>query len=127
MKLEHEKISPQSHIITHYEPGTLTIQGQRYTQNMVLSPQHIAIDWPCTDISQLNEAACQALLALQPEVIIIGTGLKLRFPPIHALRPLVEAGIGYEIMDTRNACATFNVLLTEGRQVVAGLILNENP
>jgi uncharacterized protein len=65
----------------------------------------------------------ESLLALAPELVLIGTGQKQKFPGASILQPLIHAQIGYEIMDTGAACRTYNVLAGEGRKIVAGLIL----
>jgi len=61
---------------------------------------------------------------LKPEVVVVGTGTRQRFPSPQVLRPLIEANIGYEIMDLAAACRTFNILATEGRAVVAALVFD---
>jgi uncharacterized protein len=66
------------------------------------------------------------LAELRPEVVILGTGVKLRFPPPSLTRALVEANIGLEVMDTGAACRTYNILMGDGRRVVAALLMIEN-
>jgi uncharacterized protein len=61
--------------------------------------------------------------ALDAELVLIGTGRSLQFPPAEALRPLIEARLGFEIMDTQAACRTYNILMAENRRVAAALIL----
>lgn len=60
---------------------------------------------------------------MNPEVIILGTGLKQIFPEREILKHLVQNRIGYEIMDTQAACRTFNIIMAEGRNVVAGMFI----
>ena len=66
------------------------------------------------------------IAALKPELVIFGSGARLRFPAPALLRPLIDAGIGVETMDTAAACRTYNVLLAEGRSVVAGLLFSRD-
>jgi uncharacterized protein len=63
-------------------------------------------------------------MAMEPKIILVGTGTRLHFPPAEILSPLIERNIGFEIMDTPAACRTFTVLMSEDRQVVAALILD---
>jgi uncharacterized protein len=63
------------------------------------------------------------LLPLKPELVVLGTGTRLRHPAPELIRPLIEAGIGLEVMDTAAACRTYLVLSSEGRQVAAALLL----
>lgn len=62
----------------------------------------------------------------QPEVILLGTGKQLRFPPQDCLSVLQQQNLGYEVMDTAAACRTFNVLVAEGRDVVLAILMIEN-
>lgn len=64
------------------------------------------------------------MLELAPEVVIVGTGARQRFPAPQLLRPLIEAGIGFEVMDLAAACRTYNILASEGRAVAAALLLD---
>ena len=75
------------------------------------------------DLPSLTDAHVDQLVAAQPEVVLLGTGSRIRFPASAVLRPLIDARIGYEIMDTGAACRTYGVLLAEGRQVLAALIV----
>jgi uncharacterized protein len=65
----------------------------------------------------------EQILALKPELIIIGTGNKLVFPAVELYSSIIQHGIGVDFMDTGAACRTYNILMSEDRDVVAGLIL----
>lgn len=78
--------------------------------------------WPPGDFAALEADHLAALLAHEPEVVLIGTGTRLRFPAPEVLRPLQAAGIGFEVMDTPAACRTFNILAGEDRLVLAALL-----
>jgi uncharacterized protein len=80
-------------------------------------------DWEPRAIEQLRAGHFAAIVAMKPEVVLLGSGQRLRFPPQALLIPLMEAGIGCEVMDSAAACRTYNVLNGEGRQVVAALLL----
>ena len=64
-----------------------------------------------------------SLAAAGPELVVFGSGARLRFPQAAWIRPLIEAGIGIETMDTAAACRTYNILAGEGRRVIAALLL----
>jgi uncharacterized protein len=64
-----------------------------------------------------------AIVELAPEIVLLGTGASLRFPEPALLAPLYKAGIGVEVMDTPAACRTYNILLAEGRKVLAAVIV----
>jgi uncharacterized protein len=66
------------------------------------------------------------MVDLKPELILIGTGNKQRFPKPELLKSLILAKIGFEIMDSQAACRTYNILVGEGRQVLLALIVEPN-
>lgn len=94
-----------------------TIKG-----SFVLSPRHLLQDWPPFDIDGLQVEHLDAIIALQPELVLLGTGPRLKFPNQQILMGLHQQRIGVEVMDTAAACRTYNILMAEGRFVVAGLI-----
>ena len=80
--------------------------------------------WPVDRFDALTAENFAALAALKPELVIFGSGARIRFAKPALLRPLIDAGIGVETMDTPAACRTYNVLLAEGRSVVAALLFD---
>jgi uncharacterized protein len=99
------------------------LQQETLTQSLIIRAQHLERNWQPQNLAELDESHIQALADLKPEVVIIGTGAKLIWPERALLKPLIDAGIGYEIMDTAAACRTYNVLSYEGRDVVAALMM----
>jgi uncharacterized protein len=79
--------------------------------------------WEPGHIDDLRTRHLEPLLQLQPELVLIGTGKTLRFPSVEHYACLIQQNIGVEIMDSAAACRTYNILLGEGRNVVAGIIL----
>ena len=118
-------ISPHnSHfIVTAYGDDHVAINGRVLRHSLLLMPNHIDEEWGPNNFSALTHAHLEPLAALAGDVLLLGTGLKQRFPPPTLLRPLIEAGRSVEIMDTQAACRTYNILVTEGRVVVAALIV----
>lgn len=82
--------------------------------------------WPPRRFDELTQAHFDNLMQDKPELVIFGSGARLRFPPPALLRGLIESGIGFETMDTAAACRTYNVLVSEGRSVIAALLF-ESP
>ncbi|BBP04245.1 hypothetical protein TPL01_20630 [Sulfuriferula plumbiphila] len=111
-------------LFTGYGNDYVIINGQRYdARSLIVTPDEIIEDWRVGNFSQLNENHFQALLALKPEIALLGTGTTLCFPHPRLSACLTNAGIGLEVMDTGAACRTYNILVAEGRHVVMGLLI----
>jgi uncharacterized protein len=109
--------------ITRLERARVWV-GAAAHEGSVLVPWSGAVQrWAPGDFGALQPDSFEPVLALAPEVVIFGSGATLRFPPAALLRPLIERRVGIETMDSAAACRTFNVLATEGRRVVAALLL----
>ena len=109
--------------LTGYGTGFLAVNGIRYEHPLVVLPDAPPERWPVDAMDALTADAAALLLAGSPEIVIIGTGPAQIFPDPARLRPLIEARIGVEIMSTSAACRTYNVLMGEGRRVVAAICL----
>lgn len=112
-------------LIRAYAPGHITINEKVYTRSLIVTPQQVIADWPPLSFTDLLAAHFEAVAALRPEVVILGTGARLRFPAPSITRALVEAKIGLEVMDTGAACRTYNILMSDGRRVAAALLMIE--
>lgn len=110
--------------ITAYDTQSISINGLPHSQALVISPLELLSPWQATKYDELTAEHLDAIYAMKPEIIILGTGQKQRFPPPEILRRLAKEQIGYEIMDTQAACRTFNILMAEDRTVVAGMFLD---
>jgi Uncharacterized conserved protein len=95
------------------------------TASFVIASQHLNRNWPPRQYAELAPEHFARLLELEPEVVLLGTGTTFRYPAPALLAPLTGRGIGVEVMDTGAACRTYNVLVAEGRQVVAAILLGE--
>jgi uncharacterized protein len=80
-------------------------------------------DWDCQHFEDLTEAHFTLAAASKPELVIFGSGDRIRFAPPALLRALMAQRIGIETMDTLAACRTYNILAGEGRRVIAALII----
>lgn len=109
--------------VRHVEQGAITIGEEVITENVVLLREHILRGWNAADPQAITIADLEETLTHQPEVILLGTGWLNRLPPRELVFALARRGIGLETMDTPAACRTFNILLAEGRNVAAVLIV----
>lgn len=109
--------------ITSCAAGFVAVNGVRHARSLLVTPSELVADWSASDANALTQAHLDAAVALAPEVVLLGTGTRLQFPPTEVLRPLIDAGIGFEVMDTGAACRTYNILMAEGRRVLAALIV----
>lgn len=111
------------YVITAYDDDTVSINGKRFSQSLIIANKQLDENWDITGIELLASNHIDQVLSFKPELIIIGTGSKLIFPAVEVYSTIIRLGIGVDFMDTRAACRTYNILMSEGRDVVAGLIL----
>jgi len=93
-----------------------------YNSPFIISGQRIVPEWPVKSVDDINETSLQVIFELQPEVILLGTGLSQVFLPAATQAHFFRYGFGFEVMSTDAACRTYNVLAAEGRHVVAALL-----
>ncbi len=115
----------QANLIRTYATGQIIVNQDSYTCSLIVLPGQIIADWPPQRFEELALTHLETLVPLSPELVILGTGRRQRFPRAELLAPLVGAGIGWEVMDTGAACRTYNVLMGEGRNVAAALLMIE--
>jgi len=109
--------------ISGYDKDSIGINGIAHYQSLILAPNDLISDWAPQQFEELKTEHLDAFYQLDAEVILLGTGEIQRFPEKEILRRFALEQIGFEIMDTQAACRTFNILMAEGRNVVAGLFL----
>ena len=109
-------------IFTAYGEGYVSVNKEKQEKNLILLPESMIPEWTTNSFATLNETDMQLLLGLGTEIVLLGTGNRLRFPPGPLMRPFAPAGIGLEIMDMQAACRTFNILAAEGRKVAAAIL-----
>ncbi len=110
-------------VIHAYTRTSVSVNGQEHTRSLLVPPTGALIDWPVSSLEALTEADFKPILDARPEVLILGTGMALRFVKPALMRHLMAARIGVETMDTAAACRTYNILVGEGRQVMAALLI----
>ncbi|HSN01830.1 MAG TPA: MTH938/NDUFAF3 family protein [Rudaea sp.] len=113
----------QQFFLRHADAQSVTVIDRTLRRSIVVSATRIVEDFPAQRPDQLDDAAVDSILALQPEVVLLGTGARAVFPPQAILAQFLKRGIGLETMDSAAAARTFNVLAGEGRNVVAVFLL----
>ena len=113
--------------VTGHAPGRIDINGRRHQRSLLIMPDRVDADWGPGPTEALA-AEHLADLAVRPgmvagKVLLLGTGSRQRFPPASWLKPLIDLGIGVEVMDMGAACRTYNVLMAEGRDICAALVV----
>jgi uncharacterized protein len=111
---------------TGYGPGFVLINDQRHESSLIVMPEHLQ-PWQAGTFSSLETAHFEAIVSLKPEMVLLGTGDRLRFPHPSLTRALAEARIGLEVMDLQAACRTYNILMAEERKVAAALLFEKDP
>ena len=122
MKIEREQAEGRN-LFTGYGDGWVEVNRKRHSASLVVSGDRLVADWPLASVGELSADHVAAILELEPEVVLLGTGRAFTVPDRAKLAPLYNAGLGVEVMDTQAACRTYNILLGEGRNVVAALIV----
>ncbi|HUP29801.1 MAG TPA: Mth938-like domain-containing protein [Usitatibacter sp.] len=122
MKFEREQAAGRN-LFTGYGEGYVEVNRVRFQQSVVVTGDRIVEDWPIGSVNELQADHLAAIIELKPAIVLLGTGATFQFPEPVRLAPLYKAGIGVEVMDTPAACRTYNILLGEGRDVLAALIL----
>ncbi len=102
--------------------GVMTATLNSITSNFIINPDTVILDWAVTKLGDINEEVISPIIALEPEIVILGVGQKMTLPLITINMMFQKHNIGLEMMDTAAACRTYNFLLTEGRNVAAALI-----
>jgi uncharacterized protein len=122
MKL-HLTTAENQHLITGYGDSFVEINKRRYAQNLIVMADKLILDWHAADFASLVEAHFAQIVALKPEVVLLGTGEKHQFLHPKIYQNLTAQGIPLECMTTAAACRTYNFLMSEGRNVAAALLI----
>ena len=108
-------------LFSGYGAGFVTVNNVRYDTGVVVTPREVRT-CDVRGFDALTVTDFGFIAALSPEIVILGTGAAQRFPRPELSRALAATGVGVEVMDTRAACRTYNILATEGRKVVAAIL-----
>ena len=121
------KFQPDSatgvNLVTRHEPGRVWVGTTPYTHSVLVPWEGEVMPWHAAEPEALTAEHFEQIAALRPEVVIFGSGARLRFVSPALLQPLMALRIGIETMDTAAACRTYNVLVSEHRRALAALLL----
>ena len=123
MKLQPARTENQN-TFTAYGDDYVSVNAIRHSHNLIVLPDRLVTDWTRANFEALGVADFELLAKLETEIILLGTGNRLRFPRPELMQPLIQAQKGLEVMDIHAVCRTYNVLISEGRKVAAALIFS---
>ena len=122
MKL-HLNSADGQNAITGHGDGYVAVNRQQITQSLIVMPAQLISPWIIADPAAVALGDFSALLELGPELVVFGSGRSFRFPDQRIMAAFSQRRIGFEVMDTPAACRTYNVLMGEGRNVAAALLV----
>ncbi len=120
----HLEAATALNTFTGYGNGYVMVNSRRIEKSVIVLPERIIPDWPATSFEALAPEHLSVLADLDREIILLGTGAQQRFPRPEIMRPLIQAGVGVEVMDVQAACRTYNILMAEERKVAAALLFD---
>lgn len=123
MKL-HTANTAGLNLFTAYDTDYVAVNNEKHSENLIVLHDTLIPAWTTAKVESLTTEDMDKLRALGTEIILLGTGQRLRFPAGALLRPFAAAGIGLDVMDMQAACRTFNILASEGRKVAAALLFD---
>ncbi|HMN44847.1 MAG TPA: Mth938-like domain-containing protein [Povalibacter sp.] len=112
-------------LVRAYSPGEIRVNETIVHRSCLLRADTLITDWRPQSLNELTAEDLEPLFALEPEIVVLGSGTRQKFPPSTLLARILSRGIGCEVMDTGAACRTYNVLVSEDRKVVAALFLQD--
>ena len=121
MKLELDTAVGQN-VITAYGDGYVSVNDRRYQPSLIVTPSRVVAPWEPAGVAELAASHFDFLLELRPEIVLLGTGARIAFPPPELMRRLTRANVGIEVMDNGAACRTYNVLVAERRNVIVAML-----
>ncbi len=113
-------------MVTRYDTEFLEINAQRYNNSILLMPDGPVLPWLVSSWKDLNRLHFTQIANQKPELVIFGSGSKIRFLDPSLLQDLIQLRIGFETMDTPAACRTYNILMGEGRLVLGAFLMEPN-
>jgi uncharacterized protein len=121
MKFQPDTINAQS--ISGYGPGWIGIGNEKISTSVVIGSHGERFHWDCGCFEDLTAEHFAQLAAMDTELVIFGSGNRIRFPQTAWIKPLIDKQTGIETMDVQAACRTYNILAGEGRHVAVALLL----
>ncbi len=111
------------YVFGNYGDGKLKVNQSEYTTSLIIFPDKLYTDWPVASVDDLEVQHFEQIITRNPDIVLLGTGLQQKFPSVELRRSLVQAQLNLEVMDTAAACRTYNLLVAEGRDVAAAVII----
>jgi uncharacterized protein len=121
MKLQPDSFDVQA--ISGYGPGWVGVNGEKITHSVIVASSGERLDWDASRFEDLGPEHFAQVAQLNVEVVVFGSGSRIRFPKPAWLKPLIDKQVGLETMDTAAACRTYNILAQEGRTVAVALLI----
>lgn len=118
-----EDTSDAQYQIRAYEPGKITVNHETYSRSLIIAANQLIPDWEPQSFGQLTLEHLKKILDLNPEIVLLGTGIEFKPLPEKFSQFFFQHHIGIETMNTHSACKTYMALVSEGRKVVAGLLI----
>lgn len=122
MKLHLHEFGERN-VINRCQDGAIMVNERTFDCSVIVTPREIVEDWRPQQVEDLTAEDMNRVTDLGVELVILGTGARQVFPPTPTLEPFITACLGYEIMDTRAAARTYNIVASEGRNVAAAILL----
>ena len=119
----HQERPDYEYVLRGADGRSARVNDRTLDRSFIIAPDALVEDWPVARLASLSPVELAPLLALQPEVVVLGTGAEQGFPPPATLAACLQQGVGLEAMTNAAAARTYSVLAGEGRRVVAGFIL----
>jgi len=125
MKIELDNTLTHPYRINSYEQGSILIGNERFVSSVIITPSTVISDWQPQTFADIATRHLEQILEIKPELILLGTGRRQHFPDTDLYLNMAKLNIGFEVMDTGAACRSYNILLQEGRNVAAALLMIE--
>ncbi|TAM96912.1 MAG: hypothetical protein EPN40_08260 [Rhodanobacteraceae bacterium] len=110
--------------VRHADAHTVVVVDRPFTASILLTRDKVIDDWNIADVAAMTPAHVEPILALEPDVVLLGTGARQQFPSQAVLAAFLQRGVGVEVMDNAAAARTWDILASEGRNAAAAFILS---
>ena len=125
MKIELDNTPTHPYRINSYGQGLIQIGNDCFVSSVIITPSNIIDNWQPQTFVDIALHHLDQILETKPELILLGTGRRQHFPDNDLFLKIAQLNIGFEVMNTGAACRSYNVLLQEGRNVAAALLMIE--
>ncbi len=112
-----------TYVIKAYEAGVVVVNDTAFRHSIIIMPEYLDTTWEPQQLDEVTEEHLAKIIDLKPEVVLFGTGFRYQFPGVALQAYFLQHGVGIEFMDTSAACRTYNILMSEGRNVAGALLL----